>query len=148
MNAQIRELRNQRKAILELTRQYGASNVRVFGSVARKEGGAASDILTNDSEPQLSPQAWCGSDWTTTQFYQWIDNNEYYVPKGTYVRVVDYNGMLPDIILHQGYISDNGVFRILGSCVMAPLCPGCLFHDFYTDIGPKAAMIEGWANFF
>jgi uncharacterized protein len=37
-------LSTHREAILELARSYGARNVRVFGSVARGEAGAESDI--------------------------------------------------------------------------------------------------------
>jgi len=38
------ELRAQRQAILALAERYGASNVRVFGSVARGEATPESDI--------------------------------------------------------------------------------------------------------
>jgi predicted nucleotidyltransferase len=34
----------KRSAILALARQHGASNVRVFGSVARRESGPSSDV--------------------------------------------------------------------------------------------------------
>lgn len=34
----------QRSAILEIARRYGASNVRVFGSVARGDSGPDSDL--------------------------------------------------------------------------------------------------------
>ncbi len=37
-------LKEHREAILRLAAQHGASNVRVFGSVARGEADAASDI--------------------------------------------------------------------------------------------------------
>ncbi len=37
-------LRDKREEILELANQYGASNVRVFGSVARGEATESSDI--------------------------------------------------------------------------------------------------------
>jgi predicted nucleotidyltransferase len=37
-------LRNQRDAILVLAARYGAYNVRVFGSVARGEATASSDV--------------------------------------------------------------------------------------------------------
>ena len=37
-------LRDKREAILRLAEQYGASNVRVFGSVARGEARPDSDI--------------------------------------------------------------------------------------------------------
>ena len=37
-------LKAQRPAILQLAAQYGASNVRVFGSVARGEAGPESDV--------------------------------------------------------------------------------------------------------
>lgn len=38
------ELQRQRQDILALAQRYGASNVRVFGSVAREEEDLASDI--------------------------------------------------------------------------------------------------------
>ena len=38
------DLRKQRQTILRLAAEYGASNVRVFGSVARGEADDASDI--------------------------------------------------------------------------------------------------------
>ena len=37
-------LGDKREQILELARQYGVSNVRVFGSVAREEARADSDV--------------------------------------------------------------------------------------------------------
>ncbi|MGL5510852.1 MAG: nucleotidyltransferase family protein [Microcoleaceae cyanobacterium] len=37
-------LENKRQEILEITNRYGASNVRVFGSVARGEDTTQSDI--------------------------------------------------------------------------------------------------------
>jgi len=37
-------LKAQRPAILQLAAQHGASNVRVFGSVARGEAGPESDV--------------------------------------------------------------------------------------------------------
>jgi len=37
-------LRSRREEILEIARRYGASQVRVFGSVARGEANAESDI--------------------------------------------------------------------------------------------------------
>lgn len=37
-------IRNQRDAILRIATQYGASNVRIFGSVARGDDGPESDI--------------------------------------------------------------------------------------------------------
>lgn len=37
-------LRNQRSEILGIAARYGASNVRLFGSVARGEEGDASDV--------------------------------------------------------------------------------------------------------
>jgi predicted nucleotidyltransferase/DNA-binding XRE family transcriptional regulator len=39
-----RRLRRHRRAVIEQVRQRGAHNVRVFGSVARGEGDAGSDI--------------------------------------------------------------------------------------------------------
>ena len=39
-----RRLRRRRTAVLETTQRHGASNVRVFGSVARGEDGPDSDI--------------------------------------------------------------------------------------------------------
>ena len=45
-------LQEKRSAILEIASQYGASNVRVFGSVARREADAESDL---DLLIQLDP---------------------------------------------------------------------------------------------
>ena len=43
---------NKRDAVLQLAYHYGASNVRVFGSVARGEAGPESDIdLLVDFQP-------------------------------------------------------------------------------------------------
>jgi predicted nucleotidyltransferase len=38
------ELRRQRERLLALAARHGASRVRVFGSVARREAGAGSDV--------------------------------------------------------------------------------------------------------
>lgn len=49
------ELRARREAILGIAKQRGAYNVRVFGSVARGEAGATSDVdLLVDFEPGRS----------------------------------------------------------------------------------------------
>jgi predicted nucleotidyltransferase len=40
----LQELRGRRDEILELAARYGASNVRVFGSVARGEADERSDV--------------------------------------------------------------------------------------------------------
>jgi len=37
-------LESRRNEILDLAGRYGAKNIRVFGSAARGEGGAASDV--------------------------------------------------------------------------------------------------------
>jgi predicted nucleotidyltransferase len=51
----LKGLRAQRDAILVIVEQYGASNVRVFGSVARGEATSASDIdLLLDLPPHFS----------------------------------------------------------------------------------------------
>ena len=51
----IDELRARRSEILSLAARYGARNVRVFGSVARGDDGADSDIdLLVDIEPGRS----------------------------------------------------------------------------------------------
>jgi uncharacterized protein len=48
-------LQEKRGKILQLAASYGASNVRVFGSVARNEGDAQSDIdFLVDMEPGRS----------------------------------------------------------------------------------------------
>ena len=48
-------LKAQRPAILQLAAQHGASNVRVFGSIARGEAGPESDVdLLVDLEPGRS----------------------------------------------------------------------------------------------
>ena len=47
-----RQLRRQRAKVLHMARRHGARNVRVFGSVARGEEGAESDIdLIVDLDP-------------------------------------------------------------------------------------------------
>ncbi|MBI4534597.1 MAG: nucleotidyltransferase family protein [Candidatus Melainabacteria bacterium] len=48
-------LKEKRESILELAAQYGASNVRVFGSVARGDYSEASDLdFLVDLEPNRS----------------------------------------------------------------------------------------------
>lgn len=48
-------LESKREDILRIAARYGASNVRVFGSVARGEAGAESDVdLLIDLEPGRS----------------------------------------------------------------------------------------------
>ena len=48
-------LKTHREEILAIARQHGASNVRVFGSVARGESGPDSDIdILVDLEPGRS----------------------------------------------------------------------------------------------
>lgn len=48
-------LHEKREAIQRLAVQHGASNVRVFGSVARREASAASDVdLLIDAGPTTS----------------------------------------------------------------------------------------------
>ena len=50
-------LKNKREEIISLARKHGASNVRVFGSVARREADIKSDIdfLVDYSVDQISP---------------------------------------------------------------------------------------------
>jgi predicted nucleotidyltransferase len=49
------QLQAQREVILKIARQHGASNVRIFGSVARGEATAASDVdFLVDIEPGRS----------------------------------------------------------------------------------------------
>jgi Predicted nucleotidyltransferases len=56
-------LRAHRAAILRLAASYGASNVRVFGSVARGEARPESDLdLVVDMAPTASLLAW-GAFW-------------------------------------------------------------------------------------
>jgi len=55
MSATIDDLRKQRETILRLAAAHGASNIRVFGSVARGEADDASDIdLLVDMGPDRS----------------------------------------------------------------------------------------------
>lgn len=50
-----RQLREKREEILRIARAHGATDVRVFGSVARGEDGRRSDLdLLVDLEPQRS----------------------------------------------------------------------------------------------
>lgn len=44
MTLALNDLRNRRNAIIQLAAQHGASNVRVFGSVARGESCPSSDV--------------------------------------------------------------------------------------------------------
>jgi predicted nucleotidyltransferase len=56
-------VRAQRAAILRVAATYGASNVRVFGSVARGEARPESDLdLLVDMAPSASLLAW-GAFW-------------------------------------------------------------------------------------
>ena len=49
-------LKSKREEILQIARQHGAHNVRVFGSVARGEAGPQSDIdLLVDVGPERTP---------------------------------------------------------------------------------------------
>lgn len=59
----------------------------------------------------------CGSSSVTLRFRQIIDYNYAAqpdqpifgnMPKGTYFPAVDYNGILPDYILYQGFVGNNG----------------------------------------
>jgi len=51
----VQQLQRQRPAILQIAQTYGASNLRVFGSVARGEADALSDLdLLVDLEPGRS----------------------------------------------------------------------------------------------
>jgi len=51
----VEELRRRRTDVLRLAAARGASNVRIFGSVARGEAGARSDVdLLVDLEPGRS----------------------------------------------------------------------------------------------
>lgn len=55
MMTTLERLRTHRTEILDVARQHGASRVRVFGSVARGEAEAASDIdLLVEFEPDRS----------------------------------------------------------------------------------------------
>jgi hypothetical protein len=59
---------------------------------------------------ELYPQANCGSAPTYVNFRQTIDGVTHFMPQGTYIRAVDYNGALPDRILAEGFIGANGRF--------------------------------------
>ncbi|RZM82145.1 nucleotidyltransferase family protein [Leptolyngbya iicbica] len=55
MTTLLETLQSQKPKILEIAEKYGASNIRVFGSVARGEANAESDIdLLVDLEPGRS----------------------------------------------------------------------------------------------
>jgi uncharacterized protein len=52
----IEKLHEQRDAVLEVARRHGVTSVRVFGSVARGEDSAKSDIdLLVTTGPKVSP---------------------------------------------------------------------------------------------
>ena len=54
-------LAGKRDDILRLAREHGASNLRIFGSVARGEAGPASDVdVLVDLDPERS--CWCGGE--------------------------------------------------------------------------------------
>ena len=49
-------LQDKREEILQIAKKHGATNIRVFGSAARGEAGAESDIdLLVDAQPVHSP---------------------------------------------------------------------------------------------
>ena len=51
----VQKLQHQRQAILHIAQTYGASNLRIFGSVARGEADVLSDLdLLVDLEPGRS----------------------------------------------------------------------------------------------
>lgn len=53
--AHYEQIANRRQEIINLAGRYGASNIRIFGSVARKEAGPESDIdFLVDLEPGRS----------------------------------------------------------------------------------------------
>lgn len=54
------DLRNHRNAILKLAEQYGAANVRVFGSVARGEADQGSDVDILVDVTDVSKFTWAG----------------------------------------------------------------------------------------
>lgn len=55
VNNQLAQLRAQKPKIMAIATQYGASNIRVFGSVARGEATEKSDVdLLVDLEPGRS----------------------------------------------------------------------------------------------
>ena len=53
--ATLEDLKKNRQRILDIATRYGATNVRVFGSVARGEAGPASDVdILVEMEPGRS----------------------------------------------------------------------------------------------
>lgn len=55
----LKTLRNQREQILQIAAKYGASNVQLFGSVARQENTSESDVdflIKLDSQRTLLDQ--------------------------------------------------------------------------------------------
>ena len=51
----LEDLRSQREAIVHIAERYGVRNIRIFGSVARGEAGADSDVdVLVDFEPRRS----------------------------------------------------------------------------------------------
>ena len=47
----------------------------------------------------------------------------------------------------SSYNREHGC-NLSGACASFPLCGGCIGHTQFENIGPEAAMIEGWADFF
>jgi hypothetical protein len=56
---------------------------------------------------------------------------------------VYYRRMMGDAAYHQAHSCSASAV-----CKTFPTCGGCIGHSILKDIGPEAAMIEGWADFF
>lgn len=77
------------------------------------------------------------------------------------IQIVYAQALRDDIIFHEyghlayyrkvmGASAYNAAHscNLSATCVSFPTCGGCIGHNFSTDIGPEAAMIEGYADFF
>ena len=68
-------LGDKREEILRIAAQHGATNVRVFGSVARGEAGPGSDIdflvdVARDGAPSFRQACWLASN--ARRYTDWV----------------------------------------------------------------------------
>jgi len=68
------------------------------------------EVEGTDVGGSLSTQAACTTSRTYTQLVQTVDGAEKPVPNGTYIRIVDYNGVKADRIIEEYFVGANGYF--------------------------------------